>query len=110
MPGLRLDTLAQEISHHRGEQVLAPGIGEDDIAEIIYTSGTTADPRGVCLTHRNLLANLNPLERGMQKYLRWQWTVHPLRFLSLVPLSHVFGQFMGLFVPQIGRASCRERV
>src|SRR6266436_874556 len=33
------------------------------IAEILYTSGTTAEPRGVVLTHGNFLANLEPLER-----------------------------------------------
>ncbi len=35
------------------------------------------------------------------KDLKWERLVHPLRFLSLVPLSHVFGQFMGIFVPQL---------
>src|SRR5712691_1906534 len=35
------------------------------IAEILYTSGTTAEPRGVVLTHGNFLANLEPLERGI---------------------------------------------
>jgi long-chain acyl-CoA synthetase len=100
---LNLERLREAIAHHSGEPYAATDIGQDDIAEIIYTSGTTTDPKGVCLTHRNLLANLNPLERGMQKYLRYLWLVHPLRFLSLVPLSHVLGQFMGLFVPQLLR-------
>ncbi|MDQ3820441.1 MAG: AMP-binding protein, partial [Acidobacteriota bacterium] len=44
---------------------------------------------------------LAPLEEEIKKYLRWERLVHPLRFLSLLPLSHVFGQFMGLFVPQL---------
>ena len=74
---------------------------EDAIVEIIYTSGTTSDPKGVVLTHRNLLANLRPLEREIGKYLKWERFFHPIRFLNLVPLSHVFGQFMGLFVPQL---------
>jgi long-chain acyl-CoA synthetase len=100
---LNLERLRETIAHHSGEPYAAVDIGQDDIAEIIYTSGTTTEPKGVCLTHRNLLANLNPLERGMQKYLGYLWLVHPLRFLSLVPLSHVLGQFMGLFVPQLLR-------
>jgi len=74
---------------------------EDAIVEIIYTSGTTSEPKGVVLTHRNLLANLLPLEREIGKYLKWERFFHPIRFLNLVPLSHVFGQFMGLFVPQL---------
>jgi long-chain acyl-CoA synthetase len=71
------------------------------IAEILFTSGTTAEPRGVVLTHGNFLANLEPIERGMQRYLKYERFLHPLRFVSLVPLSHVFGQFMALFVPPL---------
>jgi long-chain acyl-CoA synthetase len=71
------------------------------IAEILFTSGTTAEPRGVVLTHGNFLANLEPIERAMQPYLKYERWLHPLRFVSLVPLSHVFGQFMGLFVPPL---------
>jgi long-chain acyl-CoA synthetase len=71
------------------------------IAEILYTSGTTAEPRGVVLTHGNFLANLEPLERGIEEYRKYERWIHPLRFVSLVPLSHVFGQFMALFVPPL---------
>jgi long-chain acyl-CoA synthetase len=71
------------------------------IAEILYTSGTTAEPRGVVLTHGNFLANLEPLERGIDAYRKYERWVHPLRFVTLVPLSHVFGQFMALFVPAL---------
>jgi long-chain acyl-CoA synthetase len=74
---------------------------EDSIVEIIYTSGTTSEPKGVVLTHGNILANLRPLEKEIKKYLKWERFFHPIRFLNLVPLSHVFGQFMGLFVPQL---------
>ncbi|HKV60956.1 MAG TPA: AMP-binding protein [Candidatus Acidoferrum sp.] len=71
------------------------------IAEILYTSGTTAEPRGVVLTHGNFLANLEPLERGINGYRKYERWFHPLRFVTLVPLSHVFGQFMALFVPPL---------
>ena len=71
------------------------------IAEILYTSGTTGEPRGVVLTHGNFLANLEPLERGIDPYRKYERCFHPLRFVSLVPLSHVFGQFMTLFVPPL---------
>ncbi|MGH9959234.1 MAG: AMP-binding protein, partial [Pyrinomonadaceae bacterium] len=76
-------------------------LNEDTLAEIIFTSGTTSTPKGVLLTHGNLLANLRPLEAEIAKYIKWERFVHPLRFLNLVPLSHVFGQFMGIFVPQL---------
>ena len=77
----------------------APGTGA--IAEILFTSGTTGEPRGVVLTHANFLANLEPLERGIEPYRKYERWFHPLRFVSLVPLSHVFGQFMTLFVPPL---------
>src|SRR5882757_2005619 len=71
------------------------------IAEVLYTSGTTAEPRGVVLTHGNFLANLEPLERGIAPYRKYERWLHPLRFVTLVPFSHVFGQFMALFVPPL---------
>lgn len=71
------------------------------IAEILFTSGTTMEPRGVALTHGNFLANLEPLEKGISEYHKYEKWLHPLRFVSLVPLSHVFGQFMALFVPPL---------
>jgi long-chain acyl-CoA synthetase len=71
------------------------------VAQILFTSGTTAEPRGVVLTHGNFLANLEPLERGIEPYRKYERWCNPLRFVSLVPLSHVFGQFMALFVPPL---------
>jgi long-chain acyl-CoA synthetase len=101
LPGLNLQELAQSVAHHPANRYTHENIGEDDIVEIIYTSGTTTEPKGVILTHRNLLANLTPLEAEVRKYLKWERLVHPLRFLNLLPLSHIFGQFMGIFVPQL---------
>ncbi|MGC2466675.1 MAG: AMP-binding protein [Candidatus Acidiferrum sp.] len=76
-------------------------ITRNHIAQILFTSGTTAEPRGVVLTHGNFLANLEPLERGIDPYRKYERWLHPLRFVTLVPLSHVFGQFMALFVPPL---------
>ena len=69
------------------------------LAEIIFTSGATAEPKGVTITHRNILANLVPIEREIGKYRRYFRLVHPVRFLNLLPLSHMFGQSMAAFVP-----------
>jgi len=76
-------------------------VGRDDILQIVFTSGTTAEPKGVVITHGNVLANMAPLEREMQRYLKYERWVHPVRFLNLLPLSHVFGQFLGMFLPPL---------
>ena len=76
-------------------------ITRSHVAQILFTSGTTSEPRGVVLTHGNFLANLEPLEKGIVEYQRYERWFHPLRFISAVPLSHVFGQFMALFVPPL---------
>ena len=44
---------------------------KDDIAEIIFTSGATAEPKGVLITHRNVLANIVPVEHEVLKYRKW---------------------------------------
>lgn len=97
---LGLDTLAEAISGFSDEPVTAEA-GREDIVEIVFTSGTTAEPRGVVITHGNILANLEPIERQIAGYLKYERIFHPLRFLNLLPLSHVFGQFLGIFLPQL---------
>jgi long-chain acyl-CoA synthetase len=74
-------------------------VTRDDVAEIIFTSGATAEPKGVILTHRNVLANIIPVEREILKYTKYGRPFFPLRFLNLLPLSHMFGQAMTTFVP-----------
>ena len=101
IPALRLEELTELVARHNAAPYHAAEVAADDLVEIIFTSGTTDEPRGVQLAHRNFLANLAPLEEEIKRYLKWERLVHPIRFLNLVPLSHVFGQFMGIFVPQM---------
>jgi long-chain acyl-CoA synthetase len=77
----------------------AADVTAGDTAEIIFTSGATSDPKGVIITHRNILANIVPIERELAKYRKYAAPFRPIRFLNLLPLSHMFGQAMATFVP-----------
>ncbi|MBU0576759.1 long-chain fatty acid--CoA ligase [Patescibacteria group bacterium] len=71
----------------------------DDLASIVYTSGTTALPKGVMLTHRNFLFNAEAAV-----------TVTPVDendiLLSFLPLSHVLERTVGYYAPLICRGCC----
>lgn len=103
--GVSVASLAlEDLAETLGRDSSAPpkvSVGRDDVLQIVFTSGTTAEPRGVVITHGNVLANIAPLEREMRGYLKYERLVHPLRFLNLLPLSHVFGQFLGMFLPPL---------
>lgn len=71
----------------------------NDVVEIVYTSGTTAEPKGVIHLHRNICANLDPIRQEIDRYKKWAAPFQPIRILDLLPLSHMFGQSMGIFAP-----------
>ena len=80
-------------------------ISRDDVTQIIFTSGATAEPKGVVIRHRNVLANIVPVEREVMKYRKYARPFHPLRFLNLLPLSHMFGQSMASSIPPMVRGT-----
>src|SRR5712691_1221460 len=80
-------------------------VSRDDITQIIFTSGATAEPKGVLIRHRNVLANIVPVEREVLKYRTYARPFHPLRFLNLLPLSHMFGQSMATNIPPMVRGT-----
>jgi len=98
---LTLEELPAALAAHSTAAYPAVDIETADTLEIVFTSGTTAEPKGVVITHGNVLANIAPLELEIRKYLKYERWVHPVRFLNLLPLSHVFGQFLGIFLPQL---------
>ena len=90
VPELLLDRIEQESS-----AMPEPGPVDlvwNDLVEVMFTSGTTGDPKGVMLTHGNLLSNM----AGVTRYVSGKPTD---RLLSILPLSHMFEQMGGLLVP-----------
>jgi len=67
-------------------------VKEDDLMQILYTSGTTGDPKGVMLSHKNILSDVKALTE-LVTIESWY------SFLSVLPLSHIFEQVIGLFLP-----------
>jgi long-chain acyl-CoA synthetase len=64
-----------------------------DCAEIMYTSGTTGDPKGVMLTHENIMSTV----QGLRHILHLDGGKE--RLLSVLPLSHMFEQVIGYLLP-----------
>jgi long-chain acyl-CoA synthetase len=98
---IALEDLADTVGVHASELYRITNISRSDVVEVVFTSGTTGEPKGVTLTHDNILANVEAIERVVKRYSRWKFLVHPIRVLCLLPLSHVFGQVMGVFVPPL---------
>ena len=71
----------------------------EDTAQLIYTSGTTGNPKGVILTHGNLVANMSQINQQVPII------TDRFSFLSLLPLSHMFEQMGGFFAPLYRGAS-----
>ncbi|XP_058731740.1 probable acyl-activating enzyme 16, chloroplastic isoform X4 [Vicia villosa] len=78
-------------SHEASQQYVYEAISSDDIATLVYTSGTTGNPKGVMLTHENLLHQINNL-----------WEIVPAeagdRFLSMLPPWHAYERACEYFI------------
>jgi len=97
VPRLDLDALA---ASSPAGSALPPRRAESaERLEIVFTSGSTGEPRGVIITHGNILAYLQPIYRGYERRRHWVAPLLPVRVLSLPPLGHLFGQAVGLFTP-----------
>jgi long-chain acyl-CoA synthetase len=82
LPTLFLDDLRNQVQSHSSHSLDPEKIAPEDALQIVFTSGTTADPKGVVITHGNVLGNVGPLEAQIKPYLKYERFVHPLRFLN----------------------------
>ncbi|MDD3818328.1 MAG: class I adenylate-forming enzyme family protein, partial [Actinomycetota bacterium] len=102
IPVIRFDELENKllsIVPEEGAIYTADSVNSDDLAEIVFTSGTTKTPKGVMIKHNNIASNLKSITPAMNK---WKWAFNLMfnpKILSLVPLSHMYGQLIGIFVP-----------
>ena len=81
------------LASHSIDEFLAIGksLTNDDIATITYTSGTTADPKGVVLTHRNYTSNVEQASTLVDINENW-------RTLIILPLDHCFAHVVGFYI------------
>lgn len=72
--------------------------GPDDLATLVYTSGTTGRPKGVMLSHRNILAVAHAVLDQVRAYPQDV-------FLSFLPLAHLFERTVGYYLPMVAGAT-----
>jgi long-chain acyl-CoA synthetase len=111
MDGAHTDATAWRDHLRRGRQAFASAptaleeardaIGPSDLAALVYTSGTTGDPKGVMLTHGNLVS----VCVGLAEYLPMEDGDLQLLFL---PMSHVFGMVVCLVSVHVGAPTILE--
>ncbi|HEX5828540.1 MAG TPA: AMP-binding protein, partial [Candidatus Limnocylindrales bacterium] len=90
LPVLWVETLVDQARN--SDPLPSPEIHPDSLAEIVFTSGTTGEPKGAMLSHRNLLFSATAMP-----------SVLPFgskdRLLSVLPLSHLYEQVLGFMAP-----------
>ncbi|TMD29589.1 MAG: hypothetical protein E6I94_06305 [Chloroflexi bacterium] len=96
LPIVWIETLPDNA--RRSEPLSPATVRSDDLAEIVFTSGTTGEPKGAMISHGNLLACAGAMAH-----------VFPFsrdeRLLSVLPLSHLYEQVIGLITPLLAGAS-----
>lgn len=85
--------LLDEILANTKINFTAANVNENDLVQIMYTSGTTGAPKGVMLSHKNIFSNITAINE----------VIHPDpkkdKMLSILPLSHIYEQTIGFLLP-----------
>ena len=89
----RLLNLEEWISN-QNQEVTRPILSPGDLATIVYTSGTTGRPKGVMLSHRNILSDVYSCAQT-------KLATNSEIFLSFLPLSHMFERTVGYYLPMM---------
>lgn len=84
-----IDELTEQFDPNNFKKI---DLNQDDLIEILYTSGTTGDPKGVLLTHNNLFSNVQAISTIIVL------KTGSVRLLSILPLTHIFEQTIGLML------------
>ncbi|MGM0679459.1 MAG: AMP-binding protein, partial [Pseudomonadota bacterium] len=96
-PGNHSEVRLTSISHWipaQQDNLVRPEINPRDLASIVYTSGTTGKPKGVMLSHENILWNACAASKCERFY-------NDDVYLSFLPLSHMFERTGGYYLPMV---------
>ncbi|MEX2437793.1 MAG: AMP-binding protein [Candidatus Babeliales bacterium] len=96
IPGIEeydVEYLPELVASFDPKNFVGPELRDDEVFQILYTSGTTGDPKGVMLTHTNVYSNVIALSQVLE--------IHGARerLLSVLPLSHILEQVGGFLLP-----------
>ncbi|NMP23399.1 long-chain fatty acid--CoA ligase [Sulfobacillus sp. DSM 109850] len=84
------------LASYQSSEMLIPAHGRDDLATLVYTSGTTGLPKGVMLSHGNILSNIEDIEAVLAEVPNAEVTPRDV-VLSFLPLSHILERMTHLF-------------
>ncbi|MDY6981175.1 MAG: long-chain fatty acid--CoA ligase [Pseudomonadota bacterium] len=96
-PGNQSDerlTIVSQWVPEKADKLALPDIKPQDLASIVYTSGTTGKPKGVMLSHENILWNACASAKCERFY-------NDDMYLSFLPLSHMFERTAGYYLPMV---------
>ena len=86
----------KQIISQKPKKIIKPTVKKNDVSTIIYTSGTSGNPKGVVLSHKAILDNLNSALDIIGEF-----EINEERFISFLPLSHSYERMAGLYFPML---------